>query len=533
MRLLVLSSCVIAAAVACSDDPASAPAAPIDPPADGGAPDVSSGPDAGPDAAPDAGPDARPAHDAADAAFEAMMLSFWDGGRGYLRSERPQASALTGYWIFAQAFDATLDSVARTGGRYRGLIETFYLAQDAVGWSRDFFDDENWMALALLRAYDLTGRAKYLARAKELFADIMTNADDASCCIASAPGGLWWDRPHTQKATAANAGPVVTAVRLWQRTNDTTYLDFARRVWAYWDAHMVDPASHRVFDHVKPGGEIVNYRFTYNEGVMIAASVALHEATKDPKVLAEAHAIAGWMIANETKATALGPVLHDGDDASCTGDCPQFKGIGYRGLAALHAADPRPEYAKVLDATAESLRTVARDPASGLFGVDWTKAPGKLVVESATSASMALSIHAGAIGPYGKALSTQTFEAEEGVLHAVGLEAQQKGFTGWGYVAGWNGDGQWVDFEVKAAPGAYDLVFRYAAGAGDASRLVHVNGVDVAADVPFPSTGGWGTYATVRVPVTLAAENTVSLVFNGGKGSKSYLNLDALTIEKK
>ena len=292
MRLLVLSSCVIATAVACSDDPASAPAAPIDPPADGGAPDVSSGPDAGPDAAPDAGPDARPAHDAADAAFEAMMLSFWDGGRSYLRSERPQASALTGYWIFAQALDAVLDSSARTGGRYRGLIETFYLAQDAVGWSRDFFDDENWMALALLRAYDLTGRTKYLARAKELFADIMTNADDASCCIASAPGGLWWDRPHTQKATAANAGPVVTAVRLWQRTNDTTYLDFAKRVWAYWDTNMVDEASHRVFDHVKPGGEIVSYRFTYNEGLMIAASVALHEATKDAKVLAEAHAIA-------------------------------------------------------------------------------------------------------------------------------------------------------------------------------------------------------------------------------------------------
>src|SRR5205085_492660 len=143
------------------------------------------------------------------------------------------------------------------------------------------------------------------------------------------------------------------------------------------------------------------------------------------------------------------------------------------------------------------------------------------------------SIHASSVGPYGIPSSTTTFEAEEGVLHGVGLEAQQKGYTGWGYVAGWNGDGQWVDFEVKAAPGSYDLVFRYAAGAGDASRLVHVNGVDVVNDAAFPSTGSWGAYATVKIPVTLAAENTVSLVYNGGKGSKSYMNLDSLTLEKK
>lgn len=492
--------------------------------ADGAAQDA--GTAALPDAADSATPDARAEHDAADAALEAMLLSFWDGR--YLRSERT-GTEHTGYWIFAQAFDAVLDGVTRTGGRYEGLIETFYLAQDAVGWQRDFFDDENWMALALLRAYDLTGKTEYLSRAESLFADIQNSAQDSSCCLSPA-GGLWWDRPHTQKATAANAGPVITAVRLFQRTNKPALLDFAKSVFAYWDTHMVDPVTHAVSDHVKPGGEIVKYKFTYNEGLMIGACLALFEATKDPKYLTEAHAIAGYLVDKETMATPFGPVLFDGTEASCTGDCPQFKGIGYRYLAALHAIDPKPSYATALEASAKSLRDVARDKASGLFGVDWTAAPGKLVVESAISASSALSLFASAKGPYGKTIATTTFEAEEGVLHGVGLEARYAGFRGFGYVAGWNADGQWVDFHTKATPGKYKLTIRYAADAGDASRLLHVNGVDVVPNLAMPATGGWDKYATVESTVQLAADNTISIVFNGGQGSKSFLNLDQVSL---
>ena len=68
------------------------------------------------------------------------------------------------------------------------------------------------MALALIRAHALTGTQKYLDRATSLYADIKA-AWNTTCC-GPTPGGLWWDRPHTQKATAANAGAVITAMRL-------------------------------------------------------------------------------------------------------------------------------------------------------------------------------------------------------------------------------------------------------------------------------------------------------------------------------
>ena len=56
------------------------------------------------------------------------------------------------------------------------------------------------------------GDPRYRDRAVQLFDDIMA-AWDETCC-GSRPGGLWWDKPHTQKATASNAGAVITAVRL-------------------------------------------------------------------------------------------------------------------------------------------------------------------------------------------------------------------------------------------------------------------------------------------------------------------------------
>jgi len=97
-------------------------------------------------------------HARADEALERLLLDFWSGPQGYLNRTAPSDGNLTGYWTFAQAWDAALDGVERTQGkRFAGWIETLYLAQDARGWSSDYYDDESWMTLALIRAYDLTG----------------------------------------------------------------------------------------------------------------------------------------------------------------------------------------------------------------------------------------------------------------------------------------------------------------------------------------------------------------------------------------
>jgi predicted alpha-1,6-mannanase (GH76 family) len=486
------------------------------------------------DASVEAAADAAAADQAqarADAAVEAMLLAFWDGGAEYLDATQGTAGT-TGYWTFAQAWDAVLDAVERHGdGRFTGTLRTFYNAQNAIGWSRTYYDDENWMTLALIRAFDLTNESMYLDEAKTLYADIMS-AWDTTCC-GSTPGGIWWSTAHDSKVTAINAGAVVSGARLYERTQDASYLTFAQQAFTYWSANMVDPTTHHVYDNISSAGaKNTSWKFTYDEGLMIGACVELAKATGDMSTLALADETAGFMLASETETTPGGTILTDGSNTSCAGDCMQFKGIGARYLAGLYAADTsHSEYLALLTRSADSAWNVARDTTSGLFGVDWGAAivpPAQL--DATSSAAMTLARVAALEGP-APADPANTYEAEEGVLHSVGLEATQGAFDGWGYVAGWNADGQWVDFLVDApSDGIYDVTFRYAAGAGDASRYLYVNGSTVAENLAFPSTGAWGTYATQTGSVAMThGVNTVSLIYSSSMGSTNYLNLDQLT----
>ncbi|TMR93975.1 glycoside hydrolase family 76 protein [Nonomuraea basaltis] len=124
-------------------------------------------------------------------------------------------------------------------------------------------------------------------------------------------------------------------------------------------------------------------------------------------------------------------------------------------------------------------------------------------------------------------------QAEAGTLHGLNTESLHAGYTGSGYLAGWNADGQWVDLNANVSrSGRYDLTFRYAAGAGAASRYIYVNSAGVAGNFAFPSTGAWTTWGTQTLTnVQLqAGANTISVIFNGSRGSTNWLNFDELTL---
>jgi predicted alpha-1,6-mannanase (GH76 family) len=471
-------------------------------------------------------------HTRADQAVQTMLMAFWSQSAAYLEAESPTNGSVTGYWTFAQAFDAILDGIERSNGtELAGWADGMYDAQNAIGFSRNYYDDENWMTLALLRAYDLEPDARFLAEAETLYADIMA-AWDSSCCGAH-PGGIWWDRPHTQKATAANAGPVITGVRLAAQTGDASYLAFAQKVYAYWHANMVDPTTYAVTDHIDSDGTLVHYKFTYNEGLMIGAAVALYGATHSAQYLTDAENIATYMLTAETTTTAEGTVLYDGSDTGCSGDCEQFKGIAIRYLKTLADADPgHSEYGNVIAASAQAAWNLARAPSSGLFAVNWAgPTMSSILLDAQSSAAMTLAAYAELLGSEPAPTDTH-YEAEDGTLHALGLEASHPGYGGWGYLAGWDADGQWVDFHVRVATaGTYHLTLRYAAGAGDATRLVYINGANVVVNQKFASTGSWNTWGTVTVDAQLpAGASTVSVIYNSSDGSSQYLNLDWLAV---
>ncbi|HEX5219512.1 MAG TPA: carbohydrate-binding protein, partial [Verrucomicrobiae bacterium] len=106
------------------------------------------------------------------------------------------------------------------------------------------------------------------------------------------------------------------------------------------------------------------------------------------------------------------------------------------------------------------------------------------------------------------------------------------GFTGWGYLAGWNSANQWVRFDVNLpSAGGRTLTFRYAAGAGNASRAININGTNAYPNLAFANTGAWANYAYVSVAYNFpAGKSFITVALNPGLGNGNFLNLDSLTL---
>ncbi len=128
-------------------------------------------------------------------------------------------------------------------------------------------------------------------------------------------------------------------------------------------------------------------------------------------------------------------------------------------------------------------------------------------------------------------VSFTRYEAEDAASN-VGTESSNAGFTGTGYRCCWNSDGQYVtfDFELKN-PGAVQLIFHYAAAAGDASREVFVNGVPVNTNLAFPNTNAWTSWSFVSMNANLQqGSNSITVFYDSSSGSTNFLNLDNLQV---
>lgn len=459
-------------------------------------------------------------HQRADLLLENYLLKYWDGN--YIRN--------TGEWTYIHGMDAVIDGAERTRKqKYYGLIETFYQAQDSRhGWLNDYYDDENWFVLTLIHAYEVTGEQKYLTKAEEIFKDIQETSWDDSCC-GDVKGGLWWNKQHTQKATAANAGAVISALKLYEHTKKETYKSFGKQVYDFWWTNMVDTTTYQVGDHIKPDGTKVWWKFSYNEGLMIGASLEMYKAFSKTSYLSKARKIADFMINHETVPTPYGNVLSDGNANQCGGDCHQFKGPAYRYLMQLYRLDKNKKvYYRVLKASVEAFWNLARTSDNSV-SVNWAGPVEPTAINDRTqnAAAQAMSLFALQNGPY-PILDNPAgqYEAENATIKGVLLEASQPGYAGWGFVGGWNNTGTSVKFTVNNSTGGTKTVtLKYAAAAGDAVRNISVNGTPVTT-LKFAGTADWNVYGTTTFIYDFpAGTSTILIDYNS-----NYVNLDNITI---
>ncbi len=424
----------------------------------------------------------------------------------------------TGWWNSANVLETTIDYCNYTDTlTYRTDIFNTFEKNKGNNFINDFYDDQGWWALTWIKAFDLIGEARYLNTAKIIFDD-MTKGWDNTC-----GGGIWWNKEHKYKNAIANELFLTIATRLYLRTRDQRYLDWAMREWNWFKKTGLINSSNLINDGLdsacRNNGQPT---WTYNQGVILSGLTDLYKITNDTSYLEQAQAIADATI----KLLAPNGVLREPCEPNCGVDGPQFKGIFVRTLCELYRTVNKASYREFILRNADSIWLQCRNQ-SNQFGLCWADNFDR--ADAARQSAAVDTLNASIVA----SRDPITLQAEDTIVHNLTVESIYTGFAGAGYVAGWNQDGQWVDFNVKIAIGGrYDLTLRYSAAGGNATRFIFVNGRSIIDAQLFPGTANWSTWSNITIPnVPLKpGDNTISIIFNRSKNSRNWLNLDQLVI---
>ncbi|ODA76359.1 hypothetical protein RJ55_08205 [Drechmeria coniospora] len=249
----------------------------------------------------------------------------------------------------------------------------------------DFYDDEGWWALGLIRSFDVTGQRQYLVAAIDVFDDMRTGLN-TPC------GGIYWSKERKYVNAVANELYLAVATSLAKRIPDNRmYLDIALAQWAWFNGSGMINGENLINDgldeHCKNNGL---QTWSYNQGVILGALAELSTITRDQQYVNRAVTLA--MASMKALSNAEG-ILVETDKCelkpgNCGRDGAQFKGIYVRNLAYLHKVAPRREFADFIIRNADSIWQRDRNRAS--LGIAWAGPYIKATGQTQSSALDAL-----------------------------------------------------------------------------------------------------------------------------------------------
>lgn len=150
-----------------------------------------------------------------------------------------------------------------------------------------FYDDNEWIAIALMDAYARTHKNEYLETSKLIYRFLLTGLNQVG------GGGFYWEEGNLKSKNTCSNGPgVLVALRLYQATKDRAYLDTAIKVYNWTKKTLLSPQGV-YYDAIRvPSLKVDSAFYTYNAGSMLQASVILYNIKKDKKYLDDALFIA-------------------------------------------------------------------------------------------------------------------------------------------------------------------------------------------------------------------------------------------------
>ena len=146
-----------------------------------------------------------------------------------------------------------------------------------------FYDDNQWIAIACLDAYQRTQKVDFFNKSETIYKFMMTGFDTVS------GGGIYWkEGDKTSKNTCSNGPGILIALQLYRITKEKKYLDTALILYNWVNAHLQSPKGI-YYDNIKiPSLKIDSATYTYNTGTMLQSNVLLYNITYEKKYLKEA-----------------------------------------------------------------------------------------------------------------------------------------------------------------------------------------------------------------------------------------------------
>lgn len=311
----------------------------------------------------------------ADTAQSALVKHYWSSDGQYFIEDHSGNTSFN-YWWQAHALDVLCDGFYRTQDHdYIHLMSKLHEGiqiKNGGTFINDFYDDMEWLALACLRAYDLSNDVKYKNTAEILWADIKTGWNEAM------GGGICWRKSQTgYKNTPANAPACILAARLFQINQNPEDLEWAVKINNWLKQNLVDPETGIVWDGInrKGDGKIdKDWKFTYCQGVFIGAGLALFKVTNERSYLDDAIRTANYVVSDPYFSPDR--ILR----GEGSGDGGLFKGILVRYLIQLIKEGnldqtTQAKYVNFLKKNGESLWNKATKKPAVLFGTSWSELP--------------------------------------------------------------------------------------------------------------------------------------------------------------
>jgi uncharacterized protein YyaL (SSP411 family) len=268
----------------------------------------------------------------------------------YLQGSAVKSKEVSFLWPMSGLFTATnvllanknlhakylpfLDSLSNAYEMYRDTVRkpAGYQAYPVKFEKSDrYYDDNGLVGIDYAEAYLNTKDRRYLEKSKEVFRFIISGWD------STLGGGVTWLEGHRdQKPACSNGMATLTALKLYESTRDTYYLNWGKKFYHWMHDHLRDSMGV-YWNDIKPNKTINYTQWTYNSGSMLEASVLLYRFTNEKWYLSEAKQIARATFETFTKQNRQ-PVL------SFHIDVPWFVTVLFRGYESLYRIDHNPKY---------------------------------------------------------------------------------------------------------------------------------------------------------------------------------------------